>query len=196
MENQAKLIFITGGVRSGKSSYAQRLAHTFGGQVYYIATSIPGDQEMEARVAEHRQRRPKSWKTLEEACNPAPLIMAHDQPGTVFLIDCLTMLVNNLMCRPVSPASEGFVLRRIQELTQTAAAAQGRTIMVSNEVGSGIVPADPLSRAYRDILGRANQMVSQAADEVYLCAAGLAVEVKSRSAFVPYQGNDDGNQIR
>lgn len=182
MQPKAKLIFITGPVRSGKSSYAQRLAQTLGSRVYYIATCIPGDEEMEARVAEHQKRRPVSWATVEEAQDPARVICENDQPGAVFLIDCLTMLVNNLMFSNEPSSTEEFILARIEELAIISRAAQGTVIIVSNEVGGGIVPADPLSRAYRDLLGRANQINSRIADEVYLCVAGLAVELKSRSA--------------
>ncbi|MEQ8174725.1 MAG: bifunctional adenosylcobinamide kinase/adenosylcobinamide-phosphate guanylyltransferase [Syntrophomonadaceae bacterium] len=182
MQSQAKLIFITGGVRSGKSSYAQKIADSAGGKVYYIATLIPGDEEMQARVVEHQKRRPDSWITIEEDCNPARVIKAYDQIGAVFLIDCLTMLVNNLMFSGESPPGEESILNQIEDLAETSSASEATVIIVSNEVGGGIVPADPLSRAYRDALGRANQIVSRRADEVYLCVAGQALELKSRNA--------------
>lgn len=184
MQSQGKLIFITGGVRSGKSSYAQRIADSLGGPVYYIATLVPGDEEMRARVAEHRQRRPASWISIEEDRNPARIIKEHDQPGAVFLIDCLTMLVNNLMFTGDSSPGEQVILERIEDLAGTASDAQAAVIIVSNEVGGGIVPADPLSRAFRDTLGRANQIISRRADEVYLCVAGLAVELKAGSKHI------------
>ncbi len=182
MQSKAKLIFITGGVRSGKSRYAQRIADSLNGPpVYYIATLVPGDEEMRARVAEHRQRRPASWITIEEDCDPARTIKEYDQAGAVFLIDCLTILVNNLMFSAGAQPEEGEILARVEDLARTAYEAGATVIIVSNEVGGGIVPADPMSRAFRDTLGRANQIVARMADEVYLCVAGLAVELKSGS---------------
>lgn len=179
--SKARLIFITGGVRSGKSSYAKKMALAMPGPVFYVATCIPGDEEMQARVAEHQRRRPASWKTVEEAVDPARVITDNDQPGAVFLIDCLTMLVNNLMLNGDCP--EDCILARVEELAKTASEACATVIIVSNEVGGGIVPADPLSRKYRDTLGRANQTVTRKADEVYLCVAGLAVKLKPAESF-------------
>lgn len=177
--SKGRLIFITGGVRSGKSSYAQKIALSLPGPVFYVATCIPGDGEMQARVAEHQRRRPASWTTVEEALNPARVITENDRPGAVFIIDCLTMLVNNLIFNGDWPPGESDIPARVEELAETASAACATVIIVSNEVGGGIVPADPLSRKFRDTLGRANQTVSRIADEVYLCVAGLALELKS-----------------
>lgn len=191
MQSQAKLIFITGGVRSGKSSYAQEIADSAGGKVYYIATLIPGDEEMRARVAEHQKRRPDSWITIEEDCNPARVIKEHDQPGAVFLIDCLTMLVNNLMFNGDLLPGEEEILAKVEELAGTGSAAEATVIIVSNEVGGGIVPADPLSRAFRDTLGRSNQIISRMADEVYLCVAGQALELKSKYASIQHKGKEE-----
>lgn len=179
MHPQAKLILITGGVRSGKSSYAREIADCSGSQVYYIATLIPGDEEMEARVAEHKKHRPACWTTIEEDCDPVKVIKKYDQPGVVFIIDCLTMLVNNLMLATDLPSGEEKVLAKVEELAGTGSDAEATVIIVSNEVGGGIVPADPLSRAFRDTLGRANQIVSRMADKVYLCVAGQVLELKS-----------------
>lgn len=178
-----KLIFISGGVRSGKSSCAGRIADSMGGQVYYIATLVPGDEEMQARVLEHKQRRPTSWITIEEERSPGRVIKENDKPGVVFLIDCLTMLVNNLMFNGEPHLGERTILEMVEELARTSSMAQACVIIVSNEVGSGIVPADPMSRAFRDTLGRANQIVSRIADEVHLCVAGLALELKSRNTI-------------
>lgn len=183
-EPKAKLIFITGGVRSGKSCYAQKMASTIAGQVFFIATCIPGDEEMEARVAEHRRYRPASWTTIEEGFNPARVIRCNDKPGAVFLVDCLTMLINNLMFCREDIEGDISILSRIDRLARMASAAEASVIIVSNEVGGGIVPADPLSRAYRDLLGRANQIVAHQADEVYLCIAGLAMELKNRAPAI------------
>ncbi len=179
MSSRGKLIFITGAARSGKSFFAEKMAAELAGKVTYIATCVPGDDEMHARVARHRARRPVDWQTVEEAFNPAQVIKETDEPGRVFLLDCLTLLVSNLMLQPDIETDEEQILAKISELAQVSYEAAAHIIIVSNEVGWGIVPGDPLSRLYRDIIGRANQKLAACADEAYVTIAGIPVELKA-----------------
>ncbi|NLX89307.1 MAG: bifunctional adenosylcobinamide kinase/adenosylcobinamide-phosphate guanylyltransferase [Syntrophomonadaceae bacterium] len=170
---------VTGGARSGKSRFAGLTASKAKASVYYIATCIPQDEEMMARVEHHRQNRPSNWITLEEAVDPARVIEQYDRAGSVFILDCLTLLVSNwLLSGEISNCPEE-ILARVKRLAETASNAQALVIIVTNEVGWGIVPADQLSRDYRDILGRANQIIASYADEVYLMVSGLALEIRS-----------------
>jgi adenosylcobinamide kinase/adenosylcobinamide-phosphate guanylyltransferase len=172
-----KIILFTGGARSGKSTRAEQYAAGLGQRVTYLATAEAGDDEMRARIAHHQRRRPASWLTLERPLAPATAL-AELEPGAVALLDCLSLLVSNLLLAhedDPEPAVE-------REIAAILAAAQERDltlIVVTNEVGMGIVPAYPLGRVYRDALGRANQQVAAAAAEVYLVVCGIAVELKA-----------------
>ena len=123
--------------------------------------------------------RPAEWLTVEEAFDPARVIKELDQPGHVFLLDCMTLLVSNLLLRTDMPLDEEQILARISELARVSSESAATVIVVSNEVGGGIVPADSLSRSYRDILGRANQVLASYADEAYITIAGIPVELKA-----------------
>ena len=179
MPYRGKLVFVTGAARSGKSYFAEKIAAEAGGRVTYIATCVPGDQEMVERVNLHQARRPALWQTVEEALDPARVIRELDEPGHIFLLDCLTLLVSNLMLQTEGETSEEHVLENIAELAKVAYAAAAQVIIVSNEVGAGIVPGDPLSRTYRDIIGRANQTLAACADEAYITIAGIPLELKA-----------------
>ncbi len=179
MQDKGKFIFVTGSARSGKSFFAEKLAVKLGGKVSYIATCVPGDEEMRIRVAQHQARRPAEWLTVEEAFDPARVIKELDQPGHVFLLDCMTLLVSNLLLRTDMPLDEEQILARISELARVSSESMASVIIVSNEVGGGIVPADSLSRSYRDILGWANQVLASYADEAYITIAGIPVELKA-----------------
>ncbi len=176
---RGKLVFITGAARSGKSSFAERMAAETGSPVIYIATCVPGDEEMLERVARHQARRPANWRTVEEPIDPASVISANDGPGRVFLLDCITLLVLNLILDPKSGLAEDELLEKIAELAQVSYNSAADVIMVSNEVGWGIVPGDPLSRMYRDVIGRANQALAAQADEAWFTVSGIPLELKS-----------------
>ena len=168
-----RLTFILGGVRAGKSSYAQRLAEE-GARVLVVATAEAGDAEMEARIRAHQASRPPEWDTLEEPLDLvaalAPVVSRYD----TVLLDCLTLWVSNLLLgeRPHDIPAEA---RRLLELYR-----QGRAswVVVSNEVGLGVVPANALGRVFADELGRVNQLVAAEADDVYFMAAGLSMAMK------------------
>lgn len=175
------MIFITGGARSGKSLLAEKIASERKGRVVYIATAETGDEEMRARVAEHQARRPEAWRTVEAANDlPAAVASALDSDGTV-LVDCLTVYLSNLLlAQGIATAErvEMLVEAEVERLAEVCRSGNGNVILVSNEVGMGIVPDNPLARAFRDMAGRANQRLAAEADEVYMCVSGIPLKVK------------------
>ncbi len=223
-EDPARLILVLGGARGGKSTFAERLAARCAaarpGRVTYLATSETNDQEMAARVAAHRAARPAAWDTLECPLEVAAAVRstAADQrsgvagrqrpgavaPGPVFLLDCVTFWVSNLMLSAgdlggtlpeglgnfdkafIPRAVEEAVAERVGRRPRRPARRPGETgstmIAVSNEVGLGVVPEYPIARLYRDELGRANRRLAEAAAEVYLLVAGIPLELKALSA--------------
>ena len=174
-----RLALILGGVRSGKSSHAQRLAAN-GERVLFVATAEAGDQEMEARIEAHREARPLDWYTLEEPIDLVgaltPLLHRYD----TVLLDCLTMWVSNLLLRgPETASARSGTLSEARRLLDMYRNGDASWIVVSNEVGLGVVPPTELGRVYSDELGRVNQLVAAEADEVYFMAAGLPLQVKA-----------------
>ncbi len=172
--------FILGGARSGKSTYAERLAEHLSGlhslNVTYVATAQSSDDEMEARILRHREGRPSGWNTDEVPLDVAGWLKAQRTPQ-VILIDCLSLLMNNWMFLDHSDEHEVFA--RIDELISAMVEAQNPIVVVSNEVGQGIVPEHPLSRRYRDWLGLMNQKTAQHAEKVIWVIAGIPVDLKS-----------------
>jgi adenosylcobinamide kinase/adenosylcobinamide-phosphate guanylyltransferase len=174
-----RLTLILGGARSGKSDYARRLAAERGDRVLYVATAEPGDDEMAARIAAHRAERPAHWRTLEAAIHVGTAIRSEAGAAEVILIDCLTLLASNVIVPLPEPvAAEAALIAEVDGLLAAYAASQAQWIVISNEVGLGLVPPFPLGRAYRDALGRANQRLAAAADEVVFMVAGLPMRVK------------------
>lgn len=183
-----RCIFVLGGARSGKSRFAQKLAESRGGEVLFVATAEPLDRDMRERIEKHRRERPDSWRTIEAPIDLAARIENNLNGATVVLVDCLTLLVSNLLLgqeRGFPPTAEipadeaeSRILQEIHALVRLMRSAPAAFVIVSNEVGWGIVPESRLARIYRDILGRANQLVAEHADEVYLMAAGIPLKVK------------------
>lgn len=183
-----RLIIVTGGARSGKSSFAERLAKDSKMDVVYIATSIPFDDEMKARIKKHVAQRPKEWKTIEAYKDIDVPLEYEKNENIVFLLDCVTIMVSNIMLETQldwDKASEEeidhveeAVKQQIKKVLITAEKKDAVFIMVTNELGMGIVPENRLSRVFRDIAGRMNQMLASAADEVYLCVSGIPVKIK------------------
>ena len=173
---------IIGGARSGKSTLAQEMADQVKGKVLFVATAEAGDAEMAARIAAHKQARPSHWTTLETPTGLGPRITASLKGEKTVVVDCITLLVNNLFQAHGWPEDADLMDRVVREETGGLIAAMDASgadfIIVSNEVGLGIVPGDPLSRIYRDVLGRANQMLAARADNVYLLVAGLSLTLK------------------
>lgn len=178
----AKIILVTGGARSGKSTYAERYVASVGDKVAYIATAQVLDGEMESRVALHRHRRPARWQTYEAPYNAEKVLAEVATAVDAVLFDCMTLYVSNLLLSPDAPPTpeERFrqVREKINKLLASAKAGSATVVFVTNEVGLGIVPDNALAREYRDLSGAANQQVAAAADEVYLVVSGLAVELK------------------
>lgn len=178
-----KLIFILGGARSGKSSYAQQLALELGGaDVLFVATAQAHDDEMRDRIAVHRAERPAGWRTVEAPVHVAGQIAPAAAGARVVLVDCLTLLVSNVVLAAGDEASpqqaETAALAEIDALLAALNVSPATWIVVSNEVGLGLVPPYPLGRVYRDALGRANQRLAAAADQVLFMVAGLPLPVK------------------
>ena len=172
-----KLILILGGVRSGKSSFAVEKAKKLSsGQsgVVYVATASPLDEEMRRRIEKHRKRRPASWKTVEERKDTSK-ILAKLGKASIVIIDCLTILISNIL---LSGEREAKILKKIKEFFTTLKKRNLTALIVSNEVGMGIVPENRLGRSFRDIAGQTNQIVAKLADEVYLLEAGIPVKIK------------------
>jgi adenosylcobinamide kinase/adenosylcobinamide-phosphate guanylyltransferase len=182
-----QLILVLGGVRSGKSDYAEELAQSLGqAQVLFVATAEAGDAEMARRIAAHQQSRPASWRTLEAPRHIGEAIQSHVGEAKVVLVDCITLLVSNTLLAlgddPDITQTEQAVQDEIQALLQTCQSSPVTCIAVSNEVGLGVVPEHRLGRLYRDLLGKANQSLAAQAGEVYLMVAGLAIELKALAA--------------
>jgi len=174
------ITLILGGARSGKSAYAEQLAAQRGGSVLYVATAQAWDDDMARRIAAHQAQRPAHWRTLEAPLNVGQAIKGAP-PADVVLIDCLTLLASNVIA-PLDTADQALADQALQAEIDALCAAfrpQAHWIIVSNEVGLGIVPAYPLGRVYRDALGRANQRLAALADEVLFMVAGLPLAVKS-----------------
>jgi adenosylcobinamide kinase/adenosylcobinamide-phosphate guanylyltransferase len=178
-------ILILGGARSGKSRLAVEMAQKRGGDVLFVATAEARDKEMKQRIAAHRQLRPAGWQTLEATLHIGRGIKQNIGPARTVIIDCITLLVNNVFEQYGAKADvlklEKAVEAEIKDLLDCIASSDAIFIIVSNEVGLGIIPADRVSRLYRDSLGRANQMLAREADEVYLLVAGLPVTIKKSS---------------
>ncbi len=179
-------ILITGGARSGKSRFAQELALKLGAPVLFVATAIAGDDEMKRRIEEHRRSRPATWTTLEVTTHIGSRIDRKIGGAQVVVIDCITLLVNNIFNQCSlqvdeqidAPLIEKKVTAEIDELLQCINHTDASFIIVTNEVGLGLVPANRVGRLYRDLLGIANQTLAARADEVYLMVAGLPLQIK------------------
>jgi adenosylcobinamide kinase/adenosylcobinamide-phosphate guanylyltransferase len=171
------LIFITGGARSGKSKLALQLAERAGGKVAFIATARAEDDEMAERILIHQESRPKEWTTIEEPVD-VPGAIAKVADHDLIIMDCLTLLLSNLMLDNSSLDEIDGILGKMEDLVKASRSFKGTVIVVSNEVGMGIVPENELARKFRDLAGRANQIMAKAADEVYLCVSGVPVNIK------------------
>jgi adenosylcobinamide kinase/adenosylcobinamide-phosphate guanylyltransferase len=180
-----KLTLLLGGARSGKSFYAQQLVHRPPESVLYVATATAGDEEMAERIAAHKANRPAHWLTLEVPLNAGKAIQTAASTHWV-LLDCMTLLATNVLFSLPEPVQESDYQSAMNgELSDLLEAYQRSTaewVLVSNEVGLGLVPEYPLGRLYRDVLGRSNQRLAQAADTVIFMVAGLPMQVKGPAA--------------
>ena len=189
---QSKLSFILGGARSGKSRYVEEYARQKGKNVLFIATATAGDDEMRLRIQNHQASRPKNWQTLEAPRDiPARLaeVLQKETGGQadtirpdIVILDCITMLTSNILCTFPEELDFEVFEKEVEKQTSELLAAIRQTtahwLVISNEIGLGIVPANAYSRSYRDALGRANQKIAAEADEVLFMVAGIPMKVK------------------
>lgn len=166
------MILIGGGSRSGKSAEALRLLYKAGPRMGFIATATPSDEEMRERIARHRSERSPEITTWEEPIAVAERILAEDGRYDAILVDCLTLWLSNLML------SEADIEAKTEKLLQVAACSRTQIIFVTNEVGCGIVPDNPLARRFRDEAGRLNQRFAERASEVYWMVFGIGLRIK------------------
>jgi len=183
------IVLITGGARSGKSTYAEMLAKETKGDVLYIATSIPFDDEMKDRVKKHKERRPSNWNTFEGYKNLKQVFHNEDMKFDTILLDCITIMVTNLMFDKAGDKfddlndqdidiMESEILQEISNFLNEAEKSLKTIIIVTNEIGCGIVPEYKMARVFRDIAGRVNQYIASRANEVNLVVCGIPIKIK------------------
>jgi adenosylcobinamide kinase/adenosylcobinamide-phosphate guanylyltransferase len=173
---KGKVILITGGARSGKSAYALRLGEALEGNRAFLATCLPLDEEMRERIEHHRGTRGDHWETFEEPIDICHRISKLGPLYEVILLDCLTLWLSNLI-DDFGQGSDG-IETELRKLEILCGDIKGTLIIVSNELGLGIVPANPLARYFRDLAGSANQRFARAADEFYFMISGIPLRVK------------------
>ena len=171
-----KLIFITGGARSGKSRFALKLADAIEGRKVFLATAEALDEEMKSRIETHQKERPSGWDTIEETTQLSKALIACNGQFDVVLIDCLTMWISNFLLNGTH--DESHILKEVKQLISSCRNVNGTVLVVANEVGLGIVPANRLARNFRDTAGKANQEMAAVADDVYLVIAGMSLTLK------------------
>ena len=172
-----KTILVTGGARSGKSKYAEQRAASLGSRRLYLATAEARDEEMALRIAQHQQRRAGQWLTVEEPVEIGSVLLSHRGRLDAALVDCLTLWLSNLVLQ----RDWTFAEEKVRELLEILPQLDFHVVLVTNEVGWGIVPDNALARAFRDCAGSVNQHVGAAADEVVLMVAGLPMIIKKET---------------
>jgi adenosylcobinamide kinase / adenosylcobinamide-phosphate guanylyltransferase len=186
-----RITLITGGARSGKSSYAEKVAAGLSEKVLYVATAVAFDLEMEDRIATHKKSRPEAWDTYE-GYKDLDKVIADANCYDVILLDCVTVMLTNLLweypgmdfetpSQVVLAEAEEYVRGEFHKLLRSAEGYQGSLIMVTNELGSGLVPEAPIARSFRDIAGRVNQQIAAHCNEVYLTVCGIPIQIKKAS---------------
>lgn len=186
----SEITLITGGARSGKSTFAEQLAQTDGGRVCYIATAIAFDEGMQERIKLHRAQRPAIWETVEAYDGLGEIIRQRQGLQELYLLDCVTLMVTNLMFRDMPDYDtllkdqvdtiEAQIMAQVDDLVLALRETDSRMLLVTNEVGMGIVPENAIARIYRDIAGRVNQRLGHAADRVYLVVCGQVLQIKGQ----------------
>jgi adenosylcobinamide kinase/adenosylcobinamide-phosphate guanylyltransferase len=167
---------ILGGARSGKTRHAEELGRKHPGDRVYIATAEPGDEEMRVRIALHRQNRGDGWRTVEEPLAVAEVLKRECAADRFVLVDCISLWISNLLFKGLEVRPE------VDQLCALIPDLDGRVVIVSNEVGLGIVPASELGRRFRDEAGFANQLLAHACDEVLFMIAGMPLRLKDEHA--------------
>ncbi len=179
-----KIILVTGGARSGKSSFAEELVERIGHRIAYIATAQVFDEEMRHRILLHQARRPASWQTFEAPFHAEKALQAAADKADTILFDCLTVYLSNMLCKKTEEqlrdeaACYQEMEDMVQALIEAAQDSESTVIFVTNEVGAGIVPENHLARLFRDLAGLANQRVAAYAAEVYAVFCGIPLRIK------------------
>lgn len=184
-----KVILLLGGARSGKSCFAVEYARNHEGKVLFVATAAPDDEDMRQRIEKHKHSRPSEWQTLEACRDIGSQVEAAAGDAQLIIIDCITMLINNVFSRFDEKSFEHIdetVLEQaarveMDQLQLVLDKVQASVLIISNEVGYGIVPDNRIGRLYRDLLGKVNQSLAARADEVYLLAAGIPLRIKPQT---------------
>jgi len=184
----SEVILVTGGARSGKSSFAERLCKSKGDKILYMATSIPFDEEMEDRIKKHKKDRPDKWLLIEKYKNFKELESSKKfKSADIVLLDCITVMISNIYVEEQLEDTteikkyeeiERKILGDINDLINLVHKQDKKIVFVSNEIGMGIVPINRFTRMYRDTAGRANQFISNIADKVYLTVSGIGIDIK------------------
>lgn len=170
-----RFIFVLGGAKSGKSRFAVESAKRLGKNVAFIATATSSDEEMKEKIKLHKASRPRHWKLIEEGRDIRAILSKIDGKYEVILIDCLGLLISNLLADNLG---DPLIEKMIKGIIKGILDVNCTTILVSNEVGSGIVPDNPLARRFRDLVGTANQRMAEKADEVIFVQSGIPVRIK------------------
>ncbi len=170
-----KLIFITGGARSGKSSLAVSMAKSMPKKKIFVVTCIPQDSEMKKRVVLHKRNRPSSWRTIEVKDSLVSILRKEIKTDIVIIVDCLTLFISSLLMKETE---EKRIKDEVGKAVRTIKEGKATVIIVSNEVGCGLVPENRLGRDFRDIVGTCNQMVAKGADEVIYAVSGIPLIIK------------------
>lgn len=184
----SNIVLVTGGARSGKSNFAELLCREQNNSTAYIATSVAFDDEMKDRIKKHQDSRPKEWKTYEIYKDIYSIVEDLDKNHDTVILDCLTLMINNLMFTygiDVDKATteevneiEEYIKDQVEKLLKAVKDTDLYFLIVTNELGMGIVPENKLSRIYRDFVGRANQLIAKYSDEVYFVVSGIPMKVK------------------
>jgi len=171
----SKLILITGGARSGKSSFALKMASSLKKKVVYIATAAALDPEMKRRIKLHKKERNKEWLTIEEPVEISRAVKKISKDREIVVLDCLTLLISNLM---LAGYKDSVIYSEIRSIAKTLKKRFKVSIAITNEVGSGIVPDNEMARRFRDLQGRVNQIISEEANSIYLLVSGIPIKIK------------------
>jgi adenosylcobinamide kinase / adenosylcobinamide-phosphate guanylyltransferase len=172
-----KITLVIGGCKSGKSRHALHLAEKGASRKIFFATCVPFDEELKERISRHKEERDGTWKTVDVPVELPEAIGAHDEEGAVLLVDCLTLWINNLL---MASEDQRRIDENVTKLMAALSAARCPVILVSNEVGAGIVPENRLARLFRDAAGVANQRIAAQADEVIYMVAGIPMTIKGK----------------
>jgi adenosylcobinamide kinase/adenosylcobinamide-phosphate guanylyltransferase len=172
-----RLILVTGGCRSGKSQFALDYANRHFHKKIYLATCEALDEEMVKRIEQHQLRRGSDWQTVEESIKIADAIKQHEKDMEVILLDCMTLWLSNLLMRK---KEDGEIMNELDKFIDTMNQAQSSFVIVSNEVGMGLVPVEPLGRRFRDLSGMANQKIAEVAQTVVFMVSGIPIFLKGK----------------